>query len=45
VVHGEPEAAQTLADKLRQRFGWRVDIPEQGQVAGWPETSRSGEMR
>ncbi len=45
VVHGEPKAAQTLADKLRQRFGWRVDIPEQGQVAEWPETSRSEEMR
>lgn len=42
VVHGEPEAAQTLADRLRQRFGWRVDIPEQGQVAELPETQRTG---
>ncbi|MHA3902453.1 MBL fold metallo-hydrolase RNA specificity domain-containing protein [Castellaniella sp. WN] len=40
VVHGEPEAAQVLADRLHQRLGWRVTIPEYGQVAHWPDLPR-----
>ena len=30
LVHGEPEAAASLADKIRQRFGWDVEIPAFG---------------
>jgi len=31
LVHGEPEAAAALAEKIRQQFGWNVVIPELGQ--------------
>ncbi|MCK6619074.1 MAG: MBL fold metallo-hydrolase [Calditrichaceae bacterium] len=31
LVHGEPEASQALAEKIRQQFGWKVTIPEHGQ--------------
>ncbi len=31
LVHGEPEASQALAEKIRQQFGWKVEIPEYGQ--------------
>ncbi len=37
VVHGESEAARTLADLLHQKPGWRVTVPELGQVAHWPD--------
>jgi len=36
VVHGEPSASQTLADLLHRRLGWKVTVPELGQVAHWP---------
>ncbi len=42
VVHGEPEAAQVLADRLRQKPGWRVTIPEHGQTAHWPQSPHPG---
>ncbi len=45
VVHGEPEAAQALTDRLRQRRGWHVTIPEHGQSVRWPETPHPGEAR
>ena len=28
VVHGEPTASEAVGDAIRQRFGWRVEIPE-----------------
>ncbi len=31
LVHGEPQAAVSLAEKIRQHFGWDVVIPEYGQ--------------
>ncbi|HEX2531957.1 MAG TPA: MBL fold metallo-hydrolase [Burkholderiaceae bacterium] len=31
VVHGEPEAANALATKLRERHGWTVQVPTIGQ--------------
>jgi metallo-beta-lactamase family protein len=31
LVHGEPEAAQALADKIRTKLGWRVVIPKFGE--------------
>lgn len=37
VVHGEPAAATTLADTLRERLGWHVSVPGRGESACWPE--------
>lgn len=37
VVHGEPSAAGTLADLLRQKLGWRVTVPRLGQVVHWSD--------
>ena len=31
-THGEPEAAAAMAEHIRERFGWRVDVPEYGQT-------------
>ena len=31
LVHGEPESSQALAEKIREKFGWDVEIPTQGQ--------------
>ena len=28
IVHGEPEQSKALADKIRSKFGWIVEIPE-----------------
>ena len=33
VTHGEPEAAQSFGDFLRQRTGWDVSVAEYGQEA------------
>ena len=33
VTHGEPEAAESFGDFLRQRTGWDVSVPEYGQEA------------
>lgn len=38
VVHGEVTAAQALADTLSQKPGWRVAVPERGQVERWPDS-------
>ncbi|MBN1212976.1 MAG: MBL fold metallo-hydrolase, partial [candidate division Zixibacteria bacterium] len=32
IVHGEPEASNSLAEKIRSRFGWEVAIPQLGEV-------------
>jgi len=31
IVHGEPEASLSLSEKIRDRFGWDVVIPELGE--------------
>ncbi|MBN2710152.1 MAG: MBL fold metallo-hydrolase [Calditrichaceae bacterium] len=31
LVHGEPEASQSLAEKIRNAYGWNVEIPVMGQ--------------
>ena len=31
IVHGEPEASRGMADKIRDRFGWDVEIPRFGE--------------
>jgi metallo-beta-lactamase family protein len=28
IVHGEPEAADALSEKIRSKFGWDVVIPK-----------------
>lgn len=40
VVHGEPAAAQTLADELHKRLDWRVTVPEQGESVTLPKPVR-----
>jgi len=30
IVHGEPEASESLAEKIRSRFGWETVVPEFG---------------
>jgi metallo-beta-lactamase family protein len=32
LTHGEPEASQALAEKIRSRFGWKVEIPAFGET-------------
>ncbi|PJA26221.1 MAG: hypothetical protein CO189_12025 [candidate division Zixibacteria bacterium CG_4_9_14_3_um_filter_46_8] len=32
IIHGEPEASASLADKIRDRFRWDVVIPEFGET-------------
>ncbi len=32
VVHGEPDAQWALAQRLRDKFKWRVDIPNSAQI-------------
>ncbi len=31
IVHGEPQASQALAERIREQFGWEVTIPEFGE--------------
>ncbi len=31
IVHGEPEASRSLAEKIRKQFYWKVTVPEFGQ--------------
>lgn len=31
-THGEPEAAAAMAGHIKERFGWRVDAPQYGDV-------------
>ncbi len=31
IVHGEPEASQAMADKIRDQLHWNVTVPEFGQ--------------
>ncbi|MCA1565031.1 MAG: MBL fold metallo-hydrolase [Acidobacteria bacterium] len=31
-THGEPEAARAMAGHIKEKFGWRVDAPEYGDV-------------
>lgn len=31
IVHGEPDASQALAEKIRNQFHWKVTVPEYGQ--------------
>ncbi len=31
-THGEPEAAQAMAQHIRERFGWTVEVPQYGET-------------
>jgi metallo-beta-lactamase family protein len=31
-THGEPEAAQAMAEHIRESFGWNVTVPQYGQT-------------
>jgi metallo-beta-lactamase family protein len=30
VTHGEPDAAEAMANKIRERFGWNIEVPQYG---------------
>jgi metallo-beta-lactamase family protein len=30
-THGEPEAASAMAEHIRERFDWNVEVPQYGQ--------------
>lgn len=32
IVHGEEKASQAMADRIRDKFGWNVILPEYGQT-------------
>jgi len=31
IVHGEPEASNALAERIRQKYNWHVTVPEHGE--------------
>ncbi|HEU5239638.1 MAG TPA: MBL fold metallo-hydrolase [Pyrinomonadaceae bacterium] len=31
VTHGEPEAAEAMAHRIRERFGWAIEVPQYGE--------------
>jgi metallo-beta-lactamase family protein len=31
ITHGEPEAATAMAARLRERFGWTIEVPQYGE--------------
>jgi metallo-beta-lactamase family protein len=31
VTHGEPEAAEAMANRIRERFGWAIEAPQYGE--------------
>jgi metallo-beta-lactamase family protein len=31
VTHGEPDAAEAMAHRIRERFGWQVEVPQYGE--------------
>jgi metallo-beta-lactamase family protein len=31
VVHGEPEAADTLRTRIKDELGWAVQVPQHGE--------------
>ncbi len=31
IVHGEPESSESMAQKIRDKFGWNVTVPQFGQ--------------
>ncbi len=31
VTHGEPDAAEAMAGRIRERFGWAVEVPQYGE--------------
>ena len=33
VTHGEPEAAEAMAHRIRERFGWTIEVPQYGERA------------
>jgi metallo-beta-lactamase family protein len=31
ITHGEPEAAEAMANRIRERFGWTIEVPQYGE--------------
>src|SRR2546423_1053371 len=31
VTHGEPDAAAAMASRIRERFGWQIEVPQYGE--------------
>jgi hypothetical protein len=30
ITHGEPDAAEAMANRIRERFGWNTEVPQYG---------------
>ncbi len=41
VVHGEPEASLTLAERIQEDLGWKTTIPSQGELVALVSAGRS----
>ncbi len=44
VVHGEPEASQTLADLIRAELGWKTAIPTHGELVTLVAAGKAGKQ-
>ena len=33
LTHGEPDSSEAMAEHIRDRFGWNVEVPEFGETA------------
>jgi metallo-beta-lactamase family protein len=31
VTHGESDAAEAMASRIRERFGWKIEVPHYGE--------------
>ena len=31
ITHGEPDAAEAMANHIRERFGWQIEVPQYGE--------------
>ncbi len=41
VVHGEPEASLTLAEKIRDDLGWKTEVPSHGELVSLVPTGKA----
>lgn len=45
VIHGEPEASLTLAERIQEDFGWKTTVPSQGELVSLVSTGRAKTSR
>lgn len=45
VVHGEPAASRTLAERIQEDLGWKTTVPAQGELISLVPTGRARQLR